>query len=660
MKEAIRNFSESAHLPRLYGWLVQTRPRGRRPITVLAIIILVSSGLLIANTTNAANTNVLRNGSFEDGFGSQAGCGMVGTNWQCFTNGGAANYGFYDDQWNLTVADGTHSQLLELNAKGITSPDNDRYSGIYQTVRVQDWAQYTLNLSGMIRTTTMDGDPWRYRVQVGWTQGGQADWNAVNNWTDVGWDKYYERTSPGSFSKFSTQLTAEAKFVTVYVRVWRKWGVSGEELDVNFDTITLTGPAPFDGGWGGPAYPTGPQPQPPVDDQHGSGWQPPVDVRPGPPDGWQPPADHQHGPGWQPPTDNQPAPAESLVCGGDNQVYNGGFEQGFNALSVGHVGKSWGSFTNGGAANYGFYDEQWSPVIAEGSHGQLIELNSKGVDPADNDRYAGIYQQLKGLRPGATYELTVKGMLRGAGNADDPYRFEAQWGFNQGFDTEWTHVTNWQGMDFGQIYPRTEPGAVATYKVRFQANAPAMVLFVRGWKKWGITGVEMDLNLDAISLLACRGDKPGHGDPHDNWQPGWQPDKPGHQDSDHQMPPANQCTYTVKPGDWLSSIANQVNIPVNDLLSANSLNDPNLLYVGQVLQLPGCADAPQPPPQPQPESPQVDPPAPSDGSSSYTVQPGDTLSVIAAQFGISAKALAQANNIDNPNWIYVGQVLQIP
>ena len=181
MKEAIRSFSESAHLPRLYGWLVQTRPRGRRPITVLAIIILVSSGLLIANTTNAANTSVLRNGSFEDGFGSQAGCGMVGTNWQCFTNGGAANYGFYDDQWNLTVADGTHSQLLELNAKGITSPDNDRYSGIYQTVRVQDWAQYTLILSGMIRTTTMYGDPWRYRVQVGWTQGGQADWNAVNN-----------------------------------------------------------------------------------------------------------------------------------------------------------------------------------------------------------------------------------------------------------------------------------------------------------------------------------------------------------------------------------------------------------------------------------------------------------------------------------------------
>ena len=98
----------------------------------------------------------------------------------------------------MTVADGSHSQLLELNTKGVVSPDNDRYSGIYQTVRVMDWAEYTLNLSGMIRTTNMAGDPWRYRVQVGWTEGGQSNWGAVKNWTDVGWDNYYERTSPGS------------------------------------------------------------------------------------------------------------------------------------------------------------------------------------------------------------------------------------------------------------------------------------------------------------------------------------------------------------------------------------------------------------------------------------------------------------------------------
>lgn len=44
----------------------------------------------------------------------------------------------------------------------------------------------------------------------------------------------------------------------------------------------------------------------------------------------------------------------------------------------------------------------------------------------------------------------------------------------------------------------------------------------------------------------------------------------------------------------------------------------------------------------------------------YTVQPGDTLNAIARRFGSSVQAIAQANNIVNPNLIYVGQQLIIP
>ena len=46
-------------------------------------------------------------------------------------------------------------------------------------------------------------------------------------------------------------------------------------------------------------------------------------------------------------------------------------------------------------------------------------------------------------------------------------------------------------------------------------------------------------------------------------------------------------------------------------------------------------------------------------TSTYTVQPGDTLSRIAAKFGTSYQALASLNGISNPNWIYVGQVLRV-
>ncbi len=44
----------------------------------------------------------------------------------------------------------------------------------------------------------------------------------------------------------------------------------------------------------------------------------------------------------------------------------------------------------------------------------------------------------------------------------------------------------------------------------------------------------------------------------------------------------------------------------------------------------------------------------------YVVRYGDTLSAIAARFGVSTWALARANGIWNPNHIYAGQVLYIP
>jgi LysM repeat protein len=44
----------------------------------------------------------------------------------------------------------------------------------------------------------------------------------------------------------------------------------------------------------------------------------------------------------------------------------------------------------------------------------------------------------------------------------------------------------------------------------------------------------------------------------------------------------------------------------------------------------------------------------------HTVQPGETLSSIAARYGTTWQAIANANNLSNPNQIYVGQKLEIP
>ena len=69
------------------------------------------------------------------------------------------------------------------------------------------------------------------------------------------------------------------------------------------------------------------------------------------------------------------------------------------------------------------------------------------------------------------------------------------------------------------------------------------------------------------------------------------------------------------------------------------------------------SDAPSGGNPPSPPSP----PAPPGGSRNYTVQPGDTLSAIAARQGVSLKALEAANpQIRDFNHIYPGQVIHLP
>jgi N-acetylmuramoyl-L-alanine amidase len=47
-------------------------------------------------------------------------------------------------------------------------------------------------------------------------------------------------------------------------------------------------------------------------------------------------------------------------------------------------------------------------------------------------------------------------------------------------------------------------------------------------------------------------------------------------------------------------------------------------------------------------------------ASTYVVHPGDTLSAIALRHGTTVSALAEANQLADPNFIRIGQLLQIP
>lgn len=624
--------------------LRQASPRQRKlwsAALALSVVAVVTTVAALPRIMRASEENILANGGFEHGFVAVPGCGIVGSQWNCFTNGGAANYGFYDDSWDLVVAEGDHSQLIEINTKDMAAGDNDRYAGLSQTARVVKGQPYRFSMRGMIRTTSTEGDPWRYSVQVGTLDRPNGDWRDVTNWVDVGWNTYYPRTEPGSFSDFQTIFVPQSEVITVFIRVWKKWGVAFEELDVDLDAIALVGPAPRRqaempkmGGMGGPMQ-AGPM-------QDGPTQQGPMEQGPAQPMGWA----------------EQPKWDRPLVCNGQDLVFNGSFEQGFADTPLGAVGRGWGAFTNGGAAAYGFYDEQWTPVVADGKHGQLIEINSKGIYPTDADRYAGIYQRLDGLYPGATYELTLRGLLRGEGDEEDPYRFAAQWGIGQ--NPDWMQVEEWTEMDLGAIAKRTEPGSMATYTVRFEAPGRGAVLFIRGWKKWAITNVEMDFNLDAISVRAC---EPAGGA------------MPGQGQGGPEMGGAN-CLYVVKPGDSLGAIAERFGVSMDAIMRANGVADADMIYVGQKFEIPGCGKPGQDmggmqEPMPTEQGPMDGPQRPKGEGrpdsaeqprmgKSYTVREGDSLGAIAERFGVDVYALASANGIDNMNMIYAGQELRIP
>ena len=69
----------------------------------------------------------------------------------------------------------------------------------------------------------------------------------------------------------------------------------------------------------------------------------------------------------------------------------------------------------------------------------------------------------------------------------------------------------------------------------------------------------------------------------------------------------------------------------------------------------------QVPPQsaPQPPAPETQPAAEPEYRT-YTVESGDTLSEIAASYGVDWHEMARLNNLDNPDLIFPGQVFKVP
>jgi LysM repeat protein len=105
-----------------------------------------------------------------------------------------------------------------------------------------------------------------------------------------------------------------------------------------------------------------------------------------------------------------------------------------------------------------------------------------------------------------------------------------------------------------------------------------------------------------------------------------------------------QVVHVVQAGQGLLEIATLYGVPVADIMAANGLTDQDILRIGQKLIIPGVTKRDV---------------AAAQGDI-HIVQSGESLLSIALLYGVTVDELQQANGLDNPDAIYVGQELIIP
>lgn len=113
--------------------------------------------------------------------------------------------------------------------------------------------------------------------------------------------------------------------------------------------------------------------------------------------------------------------------------------------------------------------------------------------------------------------------------------------------------------------------------------------------------------------------------------------------------------YVVARGDTLKGLATRFSTTVDALLKSNpEITNQNLIYEGQWIKVYAAPTTP-PPATPPPATP------PADSGQTYYVKKGDTLRKIAEKFGTTVDALLKLNpGITNPNRIYAGQAIKVP
>jgi LysM repeat protein len=269
---------------------------------------------------------------------------------------------------------------------------------------------------------------------------------------------------------------------------------------------------------------------------------------------------------------------------------------------------------------------------------------------------SGMYQRVSGIAPGARLRFSI--YMQGWSTHADYGSSEGQqsmgmrigidpFGGNNPFSGNviWTPVAD--------VYDTW-----GFYSVEAVARAGTVTVFTRSTPVYGLQ--HNDIYLDDASLVvvgATTGTTGGGGPtPAPTTAPPAAPTL--------APTPASGFRYVVQRGDNYYRIARRFGVTVQAIYAANNITNPNVLFAGSVLIIPGVSappgqgDAPAPTQAAAPQPTATLSPAEIPGAVTYVVQRGDNLYRLSVRFGTTVARIKQLNNLVG-DIIFIGQTLII-
>ena len=280
---------------------------------------------------------------------------------------------------------------------------------------------------------------------------------------------------------------------------------------------------------------------------------------------------------------------------------------------------------------------------------------------------AGMFQQVSGIAPGAPLLFSVY-MQGWSTNAQyGPSDFVQNMGMRVGIDPFGGTDAFSPNVVWSEMFDTFD--AWGLYTVQASARSGTVTVFTRSAPHYG--SQHNDVYVDDASLVAISGDNSGGGNNGGGGGGNSGGDGGGVDNNPPPPPPppaptqATGLRYVVVRGDNFYRIALRFGVSLSLLYQVNHITNPNILFVGTVLIIPGVAgpadtgdSAPPDNPPPAPTAAPTVAPQDLPGAITYVVQAGDNLFRIGLRFGVSVARIKQLNHLFS-DIIFVGQTLII-